>query len=86
MSKLETARRIREINHSMNSNMRSYILAVIFGDKNVCCQECKSTNKPLEFHHKRYGLDVTVADLEYLCRECHSGRDDSCVRLDYQMS
>jgi hypothetical protein len=34
------------------------------------CEECSSKEK-LEYHHKRYALDVTYYDLCLLCENCH---------------
>ncbi len=35
------------------------------------CEGCGETEGTLDVHHKRYGLDVTMRDLELLCGPCH---------------
>lgn len=37
------------------------------------CEICGS-KRYLEFHHKKYGKDVTYYDLELLCSKCHQNK------------
>ena len=36
----------------------------------LMCEECGS-EEDLQFHHKRYGIDVNYFDLILLCKNCH---------------
>lgn len=51
--------------------LRPYILNIKekeLGSLN--CEICGSDNN-IEIHHKRYGSDITIKDLELLCFNCH---------------
>ena len=45
------------------------IPAVLKRDKHKCVK-CGST-KGLCVHHKKYGEDITINDLQTLCKKCH---------------
>lgn len=47
--------------------------AVMRRDGNKCVK-CGSV-KNLEISHNRYGEDITMKDLETLCRSCHKKKD-----------
>jgi uncharacterized OB-fold protein len=52
--------------------LRRYILSLKERDLNgLRCEGCGATDKPLDIHHKRYGIDVNYYDLELLCPDCH---------------
>ena len=64
-------REIRAVNHSNVNLFRCYILQI----KGEQCESCGATKK-LEIHHKRYALDVCLADLAVLCHDCHHSISD----------
>jgi 5-methylcytosine-specific restriction endonuclease McrA len=46
------------------------------------CAKCQSTTPPLDVHHLNYRniFDVTVDDLQVLCRDCHTKEHDNKLR------
>ena len=44
---------------------------------NLHCEGCWEDEGILEFHHLRYGMDVTFLDLILLCRTCHQDVTDT---------
>ena len=83
MINISNERELRQINHDITTQMRQYVLFAIFEDNKHYCFDCKCTDKPLEIHHKRYGLDVNIYDLEILCHDCHKLKNNY-TRLDYR--
>jgi len=45
---------------------RKFLLMALGGK----CKKCGSSEK-LVIHHKRYGEDLTLEDLDVLCKHCH---------------
>jgi 5-methylcytosine-specific restriction endonuclease McrA len=64
---LEETRTLRIICNHTICTMFKYIKAV----KNQVCEMCGGTEN-IEIHHKRYAPDVTIYDLQMLCRGCHN--------------
>lgn len=78
MKEFTKLREIRKTNHCLNDNMREYIFEIKRRNaKNgvLSCEVCGSV-QDLEIHHKRYSLDVCVADLAILCSKCHHSISD----------
>ena len=48
----------------------------------IDCERCGS-NKDTEIHHKRYGSDVAIKDLEILCYNCHKLEHKQRKNLDF---
>lgn len=53
------------------ADMRQYILMAKQGLGIHGCERCGIKGKPMDIHHKRYGRDITIYDLELLCESCH---------------
>jgi hypothetical protein len=63
---------IREINRFDSLCLRPYLLHLKEKELGFLhCEGCGDTEARFEFHHKRYGLYVTFADLMLVCEDCH---------------
>ena len=57
--------------YDINPEMERYIVAclkTIQGDKCACCKDDLSD---FQIHHKRYGENINLYDLELLNKKCH---------------
>ena len=57
---------IKELNHIDTKGPLRPLLISLLGRG---CNRCSAEGE--DIHHKRYGLDVSLKDLEYLCWPCH---------------
>ena len=72
----EQERVLHEVNRNDVSCLRPYLLLLKLRELGTLhCEDCLESDCLFEFHHKRYGMNVTYADLVLLCRECHRGKD-----------
>ena len=56
--------------------LRPHIMALKERDLgSLKCERCGIESKPLDIHHKRYGIDVNYYDLEILCVPCHVNKN-----------
>lgn len=53
------------------SEMRQIITALLREIKSDGCFKCGKITDKYQIHHKRYGDDITINDLELLCIDCH---------------
>lgn len=53
---------------------RQIVTNTVLKRDNYKCVKCGST-KRVEVSHNRYGGDLTINDLETLCRSCHKKKD-----------
>ena len=61
----------REYHHYLIRIIRPEILYCFEFLGITSCERCGS-KKLLEIHHKRYSLDITLKDLEFICHKCHA--------------
>ncbi len=66
---MENAERV--YHNQLANHMRPYIMGAKKEQGIAACEKCGSTERP-EVNHKRYGENVTLNDLELLCRSCHA--------------
>jgi len=53
----------------------TYVIPCVLKRDCYKCLKCGS-KKNLDVSHKRYGIDITIKDLETLCRSCHKLKDN----------
>jgi hypothetical protein len=63
----------KEADHQLVLEMRDYLLSAKRKQLGkMMCERCKIEDaKSWHLHHKRYGKDITLYDLELLCDVCH---------------
>ena len=54
--------------------MDLYCSQLLLQSQNCCCSHCENELIEFQLHHKRYGLDITLYDLELLCPKCHGDK------------
>lgn len=70
-----TERELHDINQNDVLILRPYLLHLKGKELGFLrCEQCDETESTFDFHHKRYGLDVTFKDLQLLCQPCHRRR------------
>lgn len=54
-----------------NMEIEGYCISILLKLQNNKCAKCGEELDEYQIHHKRYGLDITVYDLELIHRKCH---------------
>ena len=55
----------------IGNDMNKYIIPLLKQHQGNKCVRCNDELERCEIHHKHYGLDINIYDLEFLCLECH---------------
>lgn len=55
-------------------SMRQYLIPVMKGTFGNHCAGCKQEHEKYEIDHIKYAPDITIHDLQLLCRECHKDK------------
>jgi 5-methylcytosine-specific restriction endonuclease McrA len=62
--------------YKLTEDLKVYLLPAMkmkFGDK---CADCGRTENTYDIDHLRYSPDISMFDLQLLCRECHYQKTD----------
>lgn len=47
-------------------------IKILFDMQKGFCAKCSQKMTGFQLHHKRYGIDISLYDLELVCGSCHS--------------
>lgn len=53
-------------------NMEQYIVPLLMDHQDGLCTHCEEPLEEYQIHHKRYGMDITIYDLELIHGRCHA--------------
>lgn len=65
-------------------DMRPYVLTALKLKEGDKCATCKEWAYTYEIDHLRYADDITIKDLQLLCRQCH--KDKTTTSHDYWLT
>lgn len=61
----------------ISSAMEALIVPLLFEVQLGACAHCGEPMEQAQIHHKRYGLDITLYDLELIHGQCHANTHGS---------
>jgi 5-methylcytosine-specific restriction endonuclease McrA len=60
------------VTHQLSASLKPYIYPTLLEWQLGACADCGEEHEYFEIDHKRYADDLTINDLQLLCKDCHT--------------